>query len=74
MVFLCIVFLNERESEEELGAIKTGFVSTFTFLHASNAEKPNLSSPISKGFINYVFLRNRAVRNLAGTRLDSLAW
>ena len=28
----------------------------------------------NKGFINYVFCRNWAVRNPAGTRLDSLAW
>ena len=47
MVVLCIAFLNERESEEELGAIKNRFVSTFTFLDASNAEKPDLSSPIT---------------------------
>ena len=28
-------------------------------------------SPKNKGFINYVFCRNWAVRNPAGTRLDS---
>ena len=49
--------------------------STFPFLPASNAENGHISSPITtKGFINYVFFRNRAVRNLAGTRLDSLVW
>ena len=46
VVLLCIAFLEERESVEKLGRMKDGLVSTFTFLHASNAEKPHLSSPI----------------------------
>ena len=46
MLVLCIVFLEERESEEKLRAMKNGLVFTFPFLYASYAEKPNLSSPI----------------------------
>ena len=33
--------------------------------------KSSLVSHQNKGFINYVFCRNWAVRNPAGTRLDS---
>ena len=47
----------------------------YTFLQASNSEKHKpIFSHHNKGFINYSFCRNRAVRNPAGTRLDSLAW
>ena len=35
---------------------------------------PNWFSKHNKGFLNYVFWRNLAVRNPAGTRLDNLAW
>ena len=75
MVILFVAFVKERECVQKLRRMKNGIVSTFPFLPASNAENPHLSSPITtKGFINYVFFRNRAVRNPAGTRLDSLVW
>ena len=49
-------------------------VSTCPFLRAIKAEKPHLGSPmIKKVFINCVFCSNWAVRNPAGSRLDSLA-
>ena len=48
-----------------------GLVLTCFLVHWSNEEKLHLSSPIKKIFINYIFCRNWAVRNPAGTRLDS---
>ena len=47
VVLLCIAFLEERECVEKLGRTMNKLVSTFPFLHASNAEKPHLSSPIT---------------------------
>ena len=74
-MFLFLAFLEERKCVEKLGRMKNGLVSTCFFLHTSNAEIFHLSSSYqNKGFINYVFSRNWAVRNPAGTRLDSLAW
>ena len=49
----------------------------WTFLHSSFSPRkqcralPPQFSHHDKGFINYVFCRNLAVRNPAGTRLDS---
>ena len=37
-------------------------------------EAPPYFPDQNKGFIKYVFCRNWAVRNPAGTRLDSLDW
>ena len=51
--------------------MKNNHISTFPFLSASNAEKPTYYSHHNKGFINYLFCRNWAVRNPSGTRLDS---
>ena len=42
---LRIAFLEEKEGVEKHERTKSGLVSTFHFLHASNAEKPPLSSP-----------------------------
>ena len=47
MVLICIDFPEERESVERLGRAKDALVSTFPFLHASNAEKPHTSYPIT---------------------------
>ena len=46
-MLLFIAFLQEWECVEKLGRMKNGLVSTFPFLHASNAEKPHFSSHIS---------------------------
>ena len=44
----------------------------FPFLQEGSKDKHHPISPQkNKGFINYVFCRNWAVRNPAGTRLDS---
>ena len=54
VVLISYAFLEERESVERLGKMKNGLVSTFPFIHASNADKPYLSSPIipkTKDFI-----------------------
>ena len=54
---------------ENIERMRDGIVSTFGFLHASFKEKVTHHN---KGFINYVFCRNWAARNPAGTMLDSL--
>ena len=46
-MLLCIALMEERESEEQLGIMKDRLVSTFPFLHASNARKPHHSSSIT---------------------------
>ena len=75
VVRLYIAFKEERENVKRLERMKNGLVSTFPFLHASNAEKPHISSPITrKASYFFVFCRNFSVRNLAETRLVSLAW
>ena len=43
----CTAFLEIKESGEKLERMKDGLVSSFPFLHASNEEKPNPSSPIT---------------------------
>ena len=40
-------FLEKKERAEKLGRVKNGLVYTFSFLHASNAEKSHPSSPIT---------------------------
>ena len=70
---LCIAFLEKSEREEKLGTMKNEIVSTSFLIRASNPYKPQFSHH-NKGFINFVFCRNWAVRNPAGTMLDSLAW
>ena len=74
VVLLFITFLETRECLEKVGRTRNGLVSTFPYLHANNAEN---SHPYffhqNKGFIKYVFFRNWAVKNTAGTRLHSLA-
>ena len=72
MGLLFIAFLEERECVGKL--VRTMNVSTFSFFNASNAEKPQIISHISRktGLKNYAFCRNLAVN--AGTRLTSLAW
>ena len=47
MLLLGIAFLVEIESEKKLGRIKNRLIFTFPFLHASNAVKLHLSSPIT---------------------------
>ena len=74
VVLLFIAFLEEREYVEKLGRMTNGLVYTFPFLHTNNAEKSHLNPHHNKSFINYCFCRNWAVRNPAGTSLDSLAW
>ena len=62
MGLLFIAFLEERECVEKIVRMKDGL------------ETPSKFTNNNKGFINYVFCRNWAVRNSGGTRLDSLAW
>ena len=68
VVLLFIDFLEERECVERIGSMKNGLVFTFPFLHASNTEKPHLSSPITT--------KASLITSSAetGTSLDSLAW
>ena len=47
MVLHFVAFLEERECLEKIGRMKNGLVSNFPFLHAINAEKPHLISPIT---------------------------
>jgi hypothetical protein len=60
--------MEKRESGDK------SFFSSFQLLDASHflQEAPPNSPNQNKGFINYIFCRNWAVRNPAGTRLDSL--
>ena len=65
-------FLEERESAEKHGRVKNELVYTFSFSPCEKCREAPLSFPHqNKGFIK---LRNWAVRNPAGTRLDSLTW
>ena len=70
VMLLFIAFLEERECVEKLGRTKIWLVSTFPICNVS----PPQFSHQNKIFIIYIFFRNWAVRNPAGTRLDSLAW
>ena len=63
MVHLFITFLEER------GCIDMSPLFHLS-MHAINADK----HIHNKCFKNYVFYRNWAVRNSAGTRIDLLAW
>ena len=51
--------------------MKNGLVSTILFSIAAMQRNFTLVLPSKEGFINYVFCRNWAVGNPAGTRLDS---
>ena len=70
-MLIFIAFMEEREYVERLGRMDNGLVSTFHFLHSSNGEKPFFNH--NKGFLNYAFCRDWAVRNPAGTRIASHA-
>ena len=68
-----IDFLEERECVEMLGRMKNRLhISLSPYKQCK--ETPPWFSQDNKGFINYIFCINKAVRNPAGTRLDSLAW
>ena len=70
--FLCIASMEKRKSGDK------SIFHPFSFLMLPLSPgtqwiKAPLDSPNqNKGFINYVFCRNWAVRNPAGTRLDSV--
>ena len=72
-LLLYIAFGEKMESVENLGRKKNKLVSTFTLIHASNANNPHPNCAI-KTRLNKCFCRNWAIRNPAGTMLDSLAW
>ena len=72
-MLLFIAFLEERECVEMLQMMQNGLVSTFPLLHAINAEKNTLVRPSQQMILKLSFLEKVAVRNPAGTRLDSLA-
>ena len=74
VVLLFIDFLEERECVETLGRLRTDISPLFPFSMQAIQRNPSYYSHHNKGFINYVFCRNWAVRNLAGIRLDTLAW
>ena len=68
-------FNGEEKSEDK----SIGHPSSFSLLPLSSRkavkEAPaNFPQKENKGFINYIFCRNWAVRNPAATRLDSVAW
>ena len=62
-----IAFLEQGECVEKLGMMKNGHIFIFVSPHESNAEKCTFFSHQNKGFINYDFCRNWAVRNPTGT-------
>ena len=78
MAILCIAFMGKQKSGDMsilhysrlLGG---GQTDTQAHTHINTMTRPGLGAGPSenKGFINYVFCRNCAVRNHAGTRLDS---
>ena len=47
VVLIFFAFLEESECIEAIGRRKNGLVSTFPFLHASNAKKPHPIFPIT---------------------------
>ena len=48
LVLVFIDFMEEREYLERLGRMKNRLVSTFPFLHESNAQKSHLLIPSSR--------------------------
>ena len=72
MAFLCIAFMGKKlkwrhvHSTSFQASLHIPFPPGKLWSEAS----PNFPHQ-NKGFINYVFCRNRAVRNPAGTRLES---
>ena len=72
MKFHCIVAMEKKKSGDEFIFHTFGFmILPRSFREALNRTLPN-SPNQNKGFLNYVFCRNWAVRNPAGTRLDSV--
>ena len=72
MAFLCIASMGKKKSGDMSILHHSKLLYTFPFLQESNGVKHHPISPHqNKGFINYVFCRNWAVRNPAGTRLES---
>ena len=70
-----ISFLEEKECVQKLKRMKNRLDSTFIFSSCKKWwETPLLFCRHNKGFINYTLCRNWAVRNHAGTMLDSLVW
>ena len=71
MKFLFIALMEKKKSENK----SISNLSSFPILPVSSRKAVKRStsqfSPKNKSFINYVFCRNWAVRNSAGTRLDS---
>ena len=71
VVLLFTAFLEERGSIVILEGWLLDLSSFFFSIVEAKNRKSTLVLPSNKGFINYVFWRNWAVRNPAGTRLDS---
>ena len=70
MEFLFIASMEKKKSEDK----SVRHPSSFSILPLSSRKaviEALVNFPQKKGFINYVFCRNWAVRNPAGTRLDS---
>ena len=69
MDFLFNASMEKKKPEEKSICHPSSFL---IFLQEGRKEKHQPISPqTNKGFINYVFCRNWAVRNPAGNRLDS---
>ena len=71
MAFLCIAFMGEKKNGDMfIIHHQASLHVTFPPRKQWSEASPNFPHQ-NKGFINYVFCRNWAVRNPAGTRLDS---
>ena len=72
MAILCIAFMGEKLKWRHVNStlFQASLHITFPLGKQWSESSPNFPHQ-NKGFINYVFCRNWAVRNPAGTRLDS---
>ena len=74
MEFLFIALMEKKKSEGKSICHPSSF-PILPFSSRKAVKRNTTQFPLSYiVFINYIFCRNWAVRNPAGTRLDSLAW
>ena len=71
MEFLFILSMGKKKSEDNSICHSSSFPILPLSSRKAVKRSTNQFPPKTKGFINYVFCRNWAVRNPAGTRLDS---
>ena len=71
MEFLFIASMEKKKSKDKSICHPSSFSILLLSSRKAVKEAPANFPQINKVFINYVFCRNWAVRNPAGTRLDS---